>query len=108
MTTDPPAPDRHESGSVVVEERQTAKRPRRWKVLLHNDDYTTMEFVVYVLMRHFGRSHAEATHVMLQVHHKGVGIAGVYSKDVAETKVAEVTVEARGSGMPLQLTTEPE
>ncbi len=108
MATEPPTPDRRESGGVLVEERQQTKRPRRWRVLLHNDDFTTMDFVVYVLMHHFGRSHAEATHVMLQVHHKGVGVAGVYSKDVAETKVAEVTAEAREQGMPLQLTTEPE
>jgi ATP-dependent Clp protease adaptor protein ClpS len=95
-------------GAVLTEQRPRTARPRRWRVLLHNDDYTTMEFVVYVLMRHFARSHAEATHVMLQVHRKGVGVAGVYPKDVAETKVAVVTAEARAQGMPLLLSTEPE
>ena len=93
---------------VALEERRKARRPRRWKVLLHNDDYTTMEFVVEVLMEHFHKSAAEATHIMLQVHQKGVGVAGVYPKDVAETKVAEVTAEARDQGMPLLLTLEPE
>jgi ATP-dependent Clp protease adaptor protein ClpS len=93
---------------LALEERRKAKRPRRWKVLLHNDDYTTMEFVVEVLMEHFHKSAAEATHIMLQVHQKGVGVAGVYPKDVAETKVAEVTAEARDQGMPLLLTLEPE
>lgn len=93
---------------LALEERRKAKRPRRWRVLLHNDDYTTMEFVVEILMEHFHRSAAEATHIMLQVHQKGVGVAGIYPKDVAETKVAEVTAEARDQGMPLLLTLEPE
>src|SRR5262245_61396276 len=88
---------------LAVEERKKTKRPRRWKVLIYNDDYTTMDFVVYVLMKFFRKSPAEATHVMLQVHHRGVGIAGVYPRDVAETKVAEVTAEARDNGMPLRL-----
>lgn len=92
----------------AVEERRKTKRPRRWRVILHNDDYTTMEFVVHVLVTHFHKPPAEAIHVMLQVHRKGVGVAGVYSKEVAETKVAEVTDEARANGMPLKLTTEPD
>jgi ATP-dependent Clp protease adaptor protein ClpS len=103
-----PAPAAPPDTAVVTEERPKVALPRRWKVLLHNDDYTTMDFVVYVLMKHFAKSHAEATHVMLQVHHKGVGTAGTYPKDVAETKVAEVTAEARDQGMPLLLSTEPE
>jgi ATP-dependent Clp protease adaptor protein ClpS len=91
----------------AVEERRKTKRPRRWKVILHNDDYTTMEFVVHILMTHFHKGVAEATHVMLQVHRKGAGVAGVYSKEVAETKISEVTDEARANGMPLKLTAEP-
>jgi ATP-dependent Clp protease adaptor protein ClpS len=91
-----------------VEERRKARRPRKWKVLLHNDDFTSMEFVIHVLVTHFQKPPAEATHIMLQVHRKGVGVAGVYSKEVAETKVAEVTDEARAEGMPLKLTAEPE
>jgi ATP-dependent Clp protease adaptor protein ClpS len=93
---------------LSLEERKKTRRPRRFRVLLHNDDYTTMEFVIHVLMEHFGKPPAEATAVMLQVHQKGVGVAGVYSREVAETKVAEVTEEARANGMPLKLTTEPE
>jgi ATP-dependent Clp protease adaptor protein ClpS len=92
----------------AVEERKKTRRPRKWKVLLHNDDFTTMEYVVDVLIRHFHKAPAEATYVMLQVHQKGVGVAGIYSKEVAETKVAEVTDEARANGMPLKLTIEPE
>ncbi|HXO40258.1 MAG TPA: ATP-dependent Clp protease adaptor ClpS [Thermoanaerobaculia bacterium] len=89
---------------------EVARRPRRaprYQVVLHNDDYTTMEFVVAILMKHFHKPPAEALHVMLQVHHKGAGIAGVYTRDVAETKVAEVIDEARQEGMPLLLTVEP-
>ncbi len=92
----------------AVEERRKTKRPRRWRVILHNDDFTSMEFVVHILVTHFHKPPAEAIHVMLQVHRKGVGVAGVYSKEVAETKVAEVTDEARANGMPLKLTVEPE
>lgn len=92
----------------AVEERPKTQRPRRFKVLLHNDDYTTMDFVVQVLIEHFHKSEAEATYVMLQIHHKGSGVAGVYPRDQAETKVAEVTAEARAAGMPLLVTTEAE
>jgi ATP-dependent Clp protease adaptor protein ClpS len=95
-------------GAALAEKSQKTARPRRWKVLLHNDDYTTMEFVIEVLTRHFGKSHTEATHIMLQVHHKGVGVAGAYPRDLAETKAATAMDEAREHGMPLKLTTEPE
>ena len=91
----------------AVEERRRVRRPRRWKVLLHNDDFTSMDFVTHVLMTHFHKAPAEATQIMLQVHRKGVGLAGVYSREVAETKIAEVTDEARAEGMPLKLTAEP-
>ncbi len=93
---------------VVADRRSKTRKPKRWKVLLHNDNYTTTDFVVQVLMRHFRKSHAEATHIMLQVHHAGIGVAGVYTKEVAETKVAEVIDDARGQGMPLLVTAEAE
>jgi ATP-dependent Clp protease adaptor protein ClpS len=99
--------DREREGALATEERKKTKRPQRFKVLLHNDDYTTMDFVVYVLVKHFRKSPAEATQVMLNVHHRGVGVAGVYPKDTAETKVAEATEDARAQGMPLLVTTEP-
>ncbi|HVT58250.1 MAG TPA: ATP-dependent Clp protease adaptor ClpS [Thermoanaerobaculia bacterium] len=100
----PLAPDRE----LATERRPRLERPRRFKVLLHNDDYTSMEFVIHILVKHFAKPPAEAAHIMLQVHHKGLGVAGVYPRDVAETKIAEVTAEARDNGMPLLLTAEPE
>jgi ATP-dependent Clp protease adaptor protein ClpS len=93
--------------AAAIEERPRQRRPHRYQVVLHNDDYTTMDFVVAMLMKHFAMPPAEALHVMLQVHHKGSGVAGIYARDVAETKVAEVTDDAREQGMPLLLTAEP-
>jgi ATP-dependent Clp protease adaptor protein ClpS len=95
------------AGEPAVATRRRTQRPRRYQVVLHNDDYTSMEFVVAVLMKHFHKAPAEAMHIMLQVHHKGAGVAGVYPRDVAETKAAEATAEARAEGMPLLLTAEP-
>ncbi len=92
---------------IAPDAKRRTRRPRRYQVVVHNDDYTTMEFVVAMLMKHFHKPPAEAMHVMLLVHHQGAGIAGVYSRDVAETKVAEVIDEAREEGMPLLLTAEP-
>ena len=99
--------DREREGALATEERKKTKRPRRFKVLLHNDDYTSMDFVVHVLTKHFRKSPAEATQIMLHVHHRGVGVAGIYPKETAETKVAEATEDARAEGMPLLITTEP-
>jgi len=95
-------------GQTTTRKRPKTKKPRLWRVIFHNDDYTTMEFVVMMLMKHFRKSLAEATQVMLQVHHKGSGIAGVFTRDEAETKVSIVGEEAEQSGMPLKLTAEPE
>jgi ATP-dependent Clp protease adaptor protein ClpS len=93
---------------LVTKERQEVKRPRLFKVLLHNDDYTTMEFVVHVLMKFFRKSETEATQIMLTVHTKGVGVAGLYSRDLAATKAAQVSEYARENQMPLMCTVEPE
>lgn len=96
-----------DDSEVATDRRQKTKKPKQYKVVLHNDNYTTMEFVVLVLMKFFHKNETEATHIMLTVHHKGTGVAGVYSKDVAETKVAQVTSFAQDNGMPLKLTAEP-
>ena len=103
---DPGAPDLEEG--VVTEERTKTKKPALYRVLLHNDDYTTMEFVVAVLMDIFHKSRDSALQVMLTVHTKGIGVAGVYTRDIAETKVAQVMERAREAGMPLLCTAEPE
>ena len=95
-------------GELATERKKKTRKPRRFKVLLHNDDYTTTDFVVDILMRHFSKQHAEAVQIILQVHTKGVGTAGVYPRDVAETKILEVTSEARAQGMRLVLSKEPE
>jgi len=78
------------------------KQPPLYKVLLHNDDYTTMEFVVHVLQSVFNHEEAEATQIMLHVHRKGVGVAGVYAYEVAETKIEQVHALAREHEFPLR------
>lgn len=82
--------------------------PCLWKVILHNDDYTTREFVVQVLTSIFRKPEAEAVAVMMDVHRKGMGVAGVYPFDVAETKVAQVAALAEAHEFPLLCTLEPE
>jgi ATP-dependent Clp protease adaptor protein ClpS len=103
-----PPPDTGGEEDVDLEDAPVSATPRRYKVIFHNDDYTTMEFVVDVLMRFFHKTETEANHVMLTVHKMGAAVAGVYTRDVAETKAAEVMAHARENGMPLLLTTEPE
>lgn len=93
---------------VVTKTRPKTKKPSLYKVLILNDDYTPMEFVVLVLERFFGKGHDEATQIMLHVHHKGVGICGVYTYEVAETKVTQVTDFSRKHQHPLQCTMEKE
>jgi len=102
------APGHAPSEEVEVEERRKTSTPRRFKVVFHNDDYTTMEYVIEVLQRFFHKNETEALHIMLTVHKTGKGIAGTYPRDVAETKVAEVMLDARERGHPLLVTTEPE
>ena len=93
---------------VVVKTKPKTKKPSMYKVLLLNDDYTPMEFVVHVLERFFGKSRDEATQIMLHVHRRGVGICGVYTYEVAETKVTQVIDFARRHQHPLQCTMEKE
>src|SRR5258708_6838542 len=91
---------------VVVKAKPKTKKPSMYKVLMLNDDYTPMEFVVHVLERFFGKSREEATRIMLHVHHRGVGICGVFTYEVAETKVTQVMDFARQNQHPLQCTLE--
>jgi ATP-dependent Clp protease adaptor protein ClpS len=99
--------DRHqESGPSVEEARPRLKRPPMFRVLLLNDDYTPMEFVVQVLERFFQLDRVRATQIMLHVHTRGVGVCGVYTRDVAETKVARVNEYSRSHQHPLLCTME--
>lgn len=91
---------------VVTRTRAKTKKPTPYRVLMLNDDYTPMEFVVLVLQRFFKMDMEEATRVMLQVHQRGVGVCGVFSYEVAETKVAQVMDFARQNQHPLQCTLE--
>ncbi len=90
-----------------IEEEQEIKEPRMMRVLLHNDNYTTMDFVVKILEEIFHKSPAEATAIMLSVHHNGIGVCGVYPAEVAETKVSQVHKRATQAGFPLRASTEP-
>ncbi len=97
----------HQTGDIV-KERPTTKsdEPTLYKVVLINDDYSTMEFVIHVLESVFQKSPAEAYRIMMQVHLQGSGVAGVYPWDIAETKVDTVTTMARAAGFPLRATIE--
>lgn len=92
---------------LVLEERTRTKQPPMFKVLLHNDDYTTREFVVWVLQTVFHKSDDEAVAVMSHVHNHGIGVAGIYTYEVAETKVTKTMHLAKAQQYPLQLTIEP-
>ena len=93
---------------VVVKARPKTRKPAMYKVLMLNDDYTPMEFVVHVLERFFQKNREEATRIMLHVHRRGVGVCGVYTYEVAETKVTQVMDLARQNQHPLQCTIEKE
>ncbi|WP_243303454.1 ATP-dependent Clp protease adaptor ClpS [Geothrix oryzisoli] len=97
-----------EAGQVLTRQRAKVKEPGLWKVLLHNDDYTTQEFVVWLLKTVFRKAEPEATAIMLAVHRAGVGVAGVYTKDVAETRAERGRQLAEREGFPLLLTVEAE
>lgn len=93
---------------LATETRVKTKKPSMYRVLLLNDDYTPMEFVVFVLEQFFNKNREQATRIMLHVHQKGVGVCGVYTFEVAETKVAQVMDLARRNEHPLQCTMEKE
>ncbi len=95
-------------GDVATETEKKVKRPHLYKVLLHNDDYTTMEFVVDVLRTIFHHSESEAVNIMLHVHRRGVGVAGIFSYEIAESKANKVMRMAREHEYPLRCSVEPE
>ena len=97
-----PRPDDGQGAVVVERKTQKTEPPRMFQVVLLNDDYTPMEFVVMVLQEYFKRDLETATQIMLKIHHDGRGVCGVYSKDVAATKVELVLAAARRGGHPLQ------
>jgi ATP-dependent Clp protease adaptor protein ClpS len=103
-----PAPDRDDGGSVVLERRtQKAKPPKLYQVVMLNDDYTPMEFVVMVIQEYFSKDLEAATQIMLKIHLEGRGVCGVYSRDIAATKVEQVMDAAHKAGHPLQCVSEP-
>ena len=107
MATPPKRQPIHE-GDLAVANKPKVERARRYMVVFHNDDYTTKWFVVMVLMEEFHMSEAAATAFMIIVHQQGTGVAGVYTRDIAETKAEHVQELAKEYGMPLRLTVEPE
>ena len=93
---------------TVLEREPRVQRPRMWRVLLHNDDYTTMEFVIWVLQRVFSMDIDDAHALMWAIHKSGRGVAGVFTRDIAETKASAVREMAEENGMPLLCTIEPD
>ncbi|KXK06617.1 MAG: ATP-dependent Clp protease adapter protein ClpS [Acidobacteria bacterium OLB17] len=104
----PEFPDRADEAGVLSETISKLEKPKLYKVLLHNDDFTTMDFVVFVLSHVFARSEAEAVAIMLKVHNEGVGIAGIYPYDIATMKADKATNLARAREFPLLCTLEEE
>jgi ATP-dependent Clp protease adaptor protein ClpS len=96
------------AGQIAEKERQETRQPSLYKVLLINDDYTTMDFVVYVLEKIFHKSRAEATQIMLLVHKRGSGLCGIFTREVAETKVSAVHDLAAKNKFPLRCRMERE
>lgn len=101
-------PQEESDTEVLTEEQVKTEKPRLWRVILHNDDFTTMEFVIRVLQEVFKKSEAEATELMLQVHTRGACLAGVYTFEIAETKVQRVQEMAEAAEFPFLCTMEPE
>jgi len=102
--------DEYADGDVALDTDQDEelKRPRLYRVLLHNDDYTTMEFVVQILMDIFHHPQSVSVRIMLNVHYEGIGVAGVFTREIAETKIVQATELARSQEFPLRLTMEPQ
>lgn len=100
--------DNDRQTGLLLKPRPKTKKPSMYKVLLLNDDYTPMEFVVHILERFFNKNRQEATDIMLHVHRRGVGICGIFTYEIAESKVAQVMDFARANEQPLQCTMEKE
>ena len=104
----PPAPGGEGEGAAVVEKQaQKVEPPKLYQVVMLNDDYTPMEFVVEVIVEFFGKTREAATQIMLAIHEQGRGICGLYSRDIAETKAEQVLAAAQHAGHPLQCVCEP-
>jgi ATP-dependent Clp protease adaptor protein ClpS len=99
--------DKDEQSGVATIRKEKLQRPSMYKVIMHNDDYTTMEFVLLVLQKFFNKNPTDAQTIMLEVHHKGFGVCGIYTHEVAESKVAKVVKYARDHGHPLKCSIEP-
>ena len=102
-----PGPDTRESTLTASRTEHQLERPRMWRVLLHNDDYTAQDFVVFVLESIFHKPRAEAVEIMMAVHVSGIGVAGIYTHDVAETKLTSTRQLAEQHEYPLLVTMEP-
>jgi len=102
--------NKNDQGGTDLLDKEDIKvqKPKKYKVVLHNDNFTTMQFVVIILMQHFHKGEEEAFKIMLNIHEKGKGIAGIYSKEIAETKAERVKDLAKANGFPLLATIEPE
>ena len=94
--------------SIVLEEKPKLKKPPLYKVIMLNDDYTPMEFVIEMLQTYFSKSHEQATEIMLHIHQKGIGICGLYTYEIAESKATQVLDKARKNQHPLQIKLEKE
>ena len=103
-----PIPDHENEEAVVSESKEKLQKPPLYRVLIHNDDFTTMEFVVFVLTNVFRKAESDAFRVMLQVHVEGVGVAGVFTYEIAQMKAEKATNLARANEFPLLFTVEEE
>jgi ATP-dependent Clp protease adaptor protein ClpS len=99
--------DRDEQSGTATIRKEKLQPPRMYKVIMHNDDYTTMEFVILVLKKFFNKSISEAQAIMLEVHNRGYGICGIFTYEVAESKVAKVIKYAKDNGHPLKCSIDP-
>ncbi len=102
MSDKDPSPDFNEDTSL----KDIVEMPRLYRVLMHNDHFTTMDFVVEMLMRFFNKGEEEAVRIMLDVHKKGIGMCGVYTYDIAQTKISQVADSAKSKGYPLMCSME--